>query len=77
MIFLFSSCSSDTTDKGPGNNTTSGSYVTESSDSTNILDTVRPAQPNGMDTTGEQTGRMNNTASGNSQPKNDSSQVKK
>jgi hypothetical protein len=33
---------------------------------------------NGMDTTGEQTGRMNNPASGNSQPAtNDSSKAKK
>jgi hypothetical protein len=77
MIFLFASCSSDTTDKGTGNNTHSGSYAAGNSDSTTIKDTVHPAQPNGMDTTAEQTGRMNNTASGKSQPRKDSNKVKK
>jgi hypothetical protein len=76
-IFILSSCSSDTTDEETGNNTTSGSYATTDSDSTNLNDTIHPMQ-NGMDTTGEQTGRMNNPASGNSQPAtNDSSKAKK
>lgn len=74
MIFLFASCSSDTTDKGTGNNTNSGSYATGDSDSTSINDTIHPAQPNSMDTGGEQTGRMNNTASGS---RSDTSKTKK
>ena len=76
-LFILASCSSDTTNEGTGNNTTSGSYSTTDSDTTNLNDTIHPMQ-NGMDTTGEQTGRMNNPASGSSQPKtNDSSQPKK
>lgn len=69
MIFVFASCSSDTTDKGTGNNTNSGSYATGDSDRANTTDTLNPVQPNGMDTSGEQTGRMNNPASGKSQQK--------
>lgn len=78
MIFLFASCSSDTTDKGTGNNTNSGSYATGDSAGVSPADTLNPVQPNGMDTSAEQTGRMNNTASGSSQSKtNDSSKTKK
>ena len=62
IIFFFFSCSSDTADKGTGNNTTSGSYATGNSDSANLHDTLHPVQPNGMDTSAEQTGRMNNTS---------------
>jgi hypothetical protein len=76
MIFVFASCSSDTTDKGTGNNTNSGSYATGDSDRV-TTDTINPAQPNGMDTSAEQTGRMNNPASGKSQQKKDSNQIKK
>ena len=74
LVFLFASCSDDTTDKGTGNNTNSGSYATADSDNTNTNDTLHPAQPNSMDTGGEQTGRMNNTASGS---QSDSSKIKK
>jgi len=78
IIFFFFSCSSDTTDKGTGNNTTSGSYAAGNSDSVNLKDTLHPAQPHGMDTSAEQTGRMNNTASGARQPQTkDSSKMKK
>ena len=66
-VFFFVSCNSDPIDK-THNNTSSGSYAAGNSDSTNLNDTLHPAQPNGMDTSGEQTGRMNNTASGASRP---------
>lgn len=46
----------------PVNSTESGSMAAGDNDTgTNNYDTLHPAQPNGMDTTGEQTGRMNNT----------------
>jgi len=75
MILFFAACNSDPIDK-THNNTSSGSYAAGNSDSTNLNDTLHPAQPNGMDTTAEQTGRMNNTGSGASQPRNDSSHGK-
>lgn len=79
MILLFASCSSNPNqDKGNPNSTSSGSNAAGNSGSANLNDTIHPAQPNGMDTTGEQTGRMNNPASGSSMPKtNDSNQAKK
>ena len=44
----------------PVNSTMSGSFADGSYDSSsNKYDTLSPAQPNGIDTTGEQTGRMN------------------
>lgn len=44
----------------PVNSTMSGSFEDGSYDSSsNKYDTLSPAQPNGIDTTGEQTGRMN------------------
>lgn len=45
----------------PVNSTESGSGAVSNNDASNRFDTASPAQPNGMDTTGEQTGRMNNT----------------
>ena len=46
--------------------TESGSNAAGNYDSsTNHFDTLHPVQPNGMDTTGEQTGRMNNTPGNN------------
>lgn len=66
-------CTSNTNqDKSMKNTTPSGDYSAGNSDSANFHDTIHPSQPNGMDTTGEQTGRMNNPASGQSQPKKDS-----
>ncbi len=49
----------------PVNSTESGSNAAGNNDTgSNIHDTLYPAQPNGMDTSGEQTGRMNNTPGG-------------
>lgn len=44
--------------KEPVNSTMSGSHATDTSDSSKA-DTLNPVQPNALDTTGEQTGRMN------------------
>jgi len=50
----------------PVNSTESGSNAAGNNDSgSNRFDTLSPSQPNGMDTTGEQTGRMNNTPGNN------------
>ncbi len=46
--------------KEPVNSTMSGSHATQTSDSSKA-DTLNPGQPNGLDTSGEQTGRMNRT----------------
>lgn len=68
---LFIACTSTPNkDNGDKNSTPSGNYSAGNSDSANMHDTIHPAKPNGMDTTGEQTGRMNNPAQGSSQPKN-------
>ncbi len=46
----------------PVNSAESGSNAAIENDTgTNHFDTLHPVQPNGMDTSGEQTGRMNNT----------------
>ncbi len=67
---LFIGCTSTPNkDNGDKNSTPSGDYSAGNSDSANLRDTLHPAKPNGMDTTGEQTGRMNNPAKGNSQAK--------
>lgn len=77
---LFIGCTSTPNkDNGDKNSTPSGDYSAGNSDSANVRDTLSPAKPKGMDTTGEQTGRMNNPAQGSSHPKDnaDSSQSHK
>ena len=80
VVFLFASCTNgNPNDQSDApNSTSSGSYSAGDNDSTNITTPIPPSQPNGMDTTGEQTNRMNNPAGGSSQQKNtDSSQPNK
>lgn len=58
-ILLISSCQSRPNQmKERVNSTMSGSHATKTSDSSKT-DTLSPVQPNGLDTSGEQTGRMN------------------
>ena len=58
-ILLLNSCQSRPNQmKEPVNSTMSGSHATKTSDSSKT-DTLNPVQPNGLDTSGEQTGRMN------------------
>jgi len=53
-ILFLSSCQSRPNQmKEPVNSTMSGSHATRTSDSSNT-DTLNPAQPNGLDTSGEQ-----------------------
>jgi hypothetical protein len=61
VIFSIASCQSTPNHMHePFNSTESGSFADGSYDSgSNKYDTLSPAQPNGIDTTGEQTGRMN------------------
>jgi len=62
---LFFSCNRDPVQADPGtpNSTNSGSYEAGNDNRANVMDTLYPSQPNGIDTTGEQTGRMNNSGS--------------
>jgi len=78
-VFVFAACTNGNPNdhNDMSNSTSSGSYSAGNTDSTNGTDTLAPVQPNGMDTTGEQTGRMNNTASGASQPKKADTMQKK
>jgi hypothetical protein len=66
---VFFSCNRDPVQADPGtpNSTNSGSYEAGNDNRANVMDTLYPSQPNGMDTTGEQTGRMNNTGSSSNQ----------
>lgn len=64
---IFACTSTPNKDNGDKNSTPSGDYSAGNSDSANLHDTLHPVKPNGMDTTGEQTGRMNNPAKGSSQ----------
>jgi hypothetical protein len=74
---LFIRCTSTPNkDNGNKNSTPSGDYSAGNSDSANLHDTLNPAKPNGMDTTGEQTGRMNNPSKGSSQPQKDTTKKK-
>jgi|GEM_PF-1577573 hypothetical protein len=66
-MMLFACTSTPNKDNGDKNSTPSGDYSAGNSDSANLHDTLHPVKPNGMDTTGEQTGRMNNPAKGSSQ----------
>ena len=80
VAFLFASCTNgNPNDQSDApNSTRSGSYSAGDNDSTNVTTPIAPSQPNGMDTRGEQTNRMNNPGSGSSQQKNtDSSQRNK
>ncbi|HXR84666.1 MAG TPA: hypothetical protein VN722_10175 [Hanamia sp.] len=66
---LIFSCNRDPVQADPGtpNSTNSGSFEAGNDNRANVMDTLYPSQPNGMDTTGEQTGRMNNTGSSSNQ----------
>jgi hypothetical protein len=75
-IFFVACTSTPNKDKGDKNSTPSGDYSAGNSDSTNLHDTLNPAKPNGMDTTGEQTGRMNNPSKGSSQPQKNTTRKK-
>ena len=80
VAFLFASCTNGNPNDHSDmpNSTSSGSYSAGNNDSTSVTTPIPPSQPNGMDTTGEQTNRMNNPASGSGQQKNtDSSQPNK
>jgi hypothetical protein len=66
-MVLLACTSTPNKDNGDKNSTPSGDYSAGNSDSANLHDTLHPVHPNGMDTTGEQTGRMNNPAKGSSQ----------
>ena len=70
MLFMFACQSTPNHKDEPVNSTVSGSHAAGDNDTgTNHFDTLHPVEPNGMDTTGEQTGRMNNTY-GNNQKSN-------
>jgi hypothetical protein len=66
-LLLFACTSTPNKNNSDKNSTPSGDYSAGNSDSANLHDTLHPVKPNGMDTTGEQTGRMNNPAKGSSQ----------
>lgn len=62
MLFFLACRSTPNHMHEPVISTESGSHAAGNNDTgSNHFDTLHPAQPNGMDTTGEQTGRMNNT----------------
>ena len=67
IVLFMSACQSTPNHKHePVNSTESGAHAAGDNDTgTNRFDTLSPSQPNGMDTTGEQTGRMNNTPGNN------------
>lgn len=68
-ILVIGCTSTPNRNNGDKNSTPSGDYSAGNADSANVHDTLNPVKPNGMDTTGEQTGRMNNPAKGSSRPK--------
>lgn len=74
LCLLLFSCNRDPVQADPGtpNSTNSGSYEAGNDYRGNVMDTLYPSQPNGMDTTGEQTGRMNNPGSSSNQLRVDS-----
>lgn len=60
IIFFLSACGSTPNHSHePVNSTESGSSAASGDGS--VSDTLSPVQPNGIDTSGEQTGRMTNT----------------
>jgi len=62
VLFMTACQSTPNHKQEPVNSTESGSGAVINNDTdVNKSDTLSPSQPNGMDTTGEQTGRMNNT----------------
>ena len=75
-LLVFYSCNSRPNEmKEPVNSTMSGSHATKTSDSSKS-DTLNPVQPNGMDTSGEQTGRMNKPLGNIPQQKTGDSSIK-
>ncbi|MGN6533865.1 MAG: hypothetical protein ACTHK0_19140 [Ginsengibacter sp.] len=75
-ILFFACTSTPNQDKGDKNSTPSGDYSAGNSDSANVRDTLHPVKPNGVDTTGEQTGRMNNPSKGSNQVQKDTTRKK-
>lgn len=67
LVLIISACQSTPNHmQEPVNSTESGSYAAGDKDTgTTRFHTLHTMQPTGMDTTGEQTGRMNNTPGNN------------